>query len=69
MYLRVCEIHQEIISVYINVMDESSVRCWCQKFNEGREYVQDKERSGQPQVVPGELIQSIDESMKCDRRE
>lgn len=63
-----CEIHREIISVNGSVMDESSVRCWCQKFNEGREYVQDKERSGLPQVVPGELIQSIDESMKCDRQ-
>lgn len=59
--LRACEIHREITSMYSNVMDESSVRRLCRKFNKGRENVQDKERNGWPHFVTGELSQSIDE--------
>lgn len=48
-------------------MDESSVCPWFWKFNEGRENVLDKVRRGQPLVLTGELIQSVDEFIKCDR--
>lgn len=64
-----CDIHRQLKEVYgDNVMDESSVRRWCRNFSLGRESTHDDERSGRPSVITDELLSSINEFVKADRR-
>jgi transposase len=62
--IRAIDIHRQLEGV----MNESSVRKWCQMFNEGRTNVHDEERSGRPSPITEDLKKQIDEQIRQDRR-
>jgi transposase len=67
--VRAIDIHRQLTAVYgEGVMNESSVRKWCQMFNEGRTNVHDEERSGRPSPITEDLKKQIDEQIRQDRR-
>lgn len=67
--VRPCDIHRQLKEVYgDNVMDESSVRRWCRNFNLGRGNTHDDERSGRPSVITDQLLSSVNEFVRNDRR-
>ena len=63
------EIHHQICQVYSdNAMSDVMVRKWVRMFNEGRENVHDKARSGRPSLVNDDLVHKINERERDDRR-
>jgi len=63
------EIHHQICQVYgDNVMSDGMVRKWVRMFNEGRENVHDKVRSGHPSVVNDDLVRKVNKRVRDDRR-
>jgi len=63
-------IHYQICQVYgDNAMIDGMVRKWVRMFNEGRENVQDEERSGRPSLVNDDLMRKVNnERVRDDRR-
>jgi len=51
-----------------NVMSDGMVRKWVQVFNEGRENVGDKGRSGRPSLVNDDLVHKVNNRVRDDRR-
>jgi len=51
-----------------NAMSDGVVRKWVRMFNEGREKVQDEERSGRPSLVNDDLVRKVKERVRDDRR-
>lgn len=66
--IRPCEIHRQLKKVYgNNVMDESCVRRWCRNYL-GRWNTHDEEYSGIPSVITHQLLGSVEECARKDRR-
>lgn len=63
-----CEIHRQVLEVYGDVMDESTVRRWCRMFKAGRKNVHEDKRIGRPTVITDDLVSSVDAFIKQDRR-
>ncbi|GFW84146.1 histone-lysine N-methyltransferase SETMAR [Trichonephila clavipes] len=61
-YWRICEVYGQ------NAMSDSMVRRWVRHFNEGRSEVYDDERSGRPSLITEELVHTIDEKIKENRK-
>jgi hypothetical protein len=62
------DIHRQLTAVYVEgVMNESSVRKWCQMFNEGRANVHDEEQSGRPSLITEDLKKQIDKQIWQNR--
>lgn len=49
-------------------MSDSMVRRWVRQFKEGRDTVHDEERSGRPSVVSDDLVCSVEEKIKENRK-
>jgi len=63
------EIHHLICQVYGDIeMSDGMVRKWVRMFNEGRENVHDKARSGRPSLVNDDLVRKVNERVLDDRR-
>ena len=63
------EIHHQICQVYgDNAMSDGMVRKWVRMFNEGRENVHDRARSGRPSLVNDDLVCKVNERVRDDRR-
>jgi len=63
------EIHHQICQVHgDNAMSDGKVRKWVRMFNEGRENVHDKVRSGRPSLVNDDLVRKFNERVRDDRR-
>jgi len=63
------EIHHQICQVYDdNAMSDGMVRKWVRMFNEGRENLQDEARSGRPSLVNDDLVRTVNERVRDDRR-
>lgn len=62
-----CKIYREITAVNGSVINESSVRSWCRKFNDGRANVYDKEKSGRLMSPMEKLHPGSCEFIKKDR--
>ena len=63
------EIHHQICQVYgDNAMSDGMLRKWVRMFNEGRENVHDKARSGRPYLVNDDLVRKVNERVREDRR-
>jgi len=63
------EIHHQICHVHgDNAMSDGMVRKWVRMFNEGRENVHDDARSGCPSLVNDDLVRTVNESVRDDRR-
>jgi len=63
------EIHHQICQVYgDNAMSDGMVRKWVRMFNEGRENVHDKARSGRPSLVNDDLVHKVIKRVRDDRR-
>jgi len=63
------EIHCQLCDVYgEHVMSSSAVRRWVRLFNEGRENVHDDPWSGRPSVVTEDLVHSVEEKIRENRR-
>ena len=63
------EIQHQICQVYgDNAMSDGMVRKWVRMFNEGREDVQDEERSGRPSLVNDDLVRKVNERVHDERR-
>ncbi|GFW83103.1 histone-lysine N-methyltransferase SETMAR [Trichonephila clavipes] len=63
------EIHRQISDVYgPNAMSSSKVRKWVRAFKDGRENVHDEPRSGRPSVITDDLVNTMDEKIREDRR-
>ena len=52
---RLAEIHEQIVAVYCNVMNQQNVTKWCREFSEGRTDVHDEQRSGRPSLISDNL--------------
>ena len=50
---RPAEIHNQIVAVYLKVMNRQSVTKWCSEFSEGRTDIHDEQRSGRPSLISG----------------
>ena len=62
------EIHRQICEVYgQNAMSDGMVRKWVREFNEGRENMRDKARSGRPSVVNDDLVRAVKAKVCEDR--
>jgi len=62
------EIHHHICQVYgDNAMSDAMVRKWVRMFNEGRENVHDKARSGRSSLVNDDLLRKVNERVRDDR--
>jgi len=59
------EIHHQICQVY---SDNGMVRKWVRMFNEGRQNVHDEARSGRPTLMNDDLVRTVDERVRDDRR-
>ncbi|GFT76564.1 HTH_48 domain-containing protein [Trichonephila clavipes] len=65
----VAEIHRQISDVYgPNVMSSSKVRKWVRAFKDGRENVHDEPHSDRPSVITDDLVNTVDEKIREDRR-
>jgi len=63
------EIHHQVCQVYDdNAMSGGMVRKWVRMFNEGRQNVYDKARSGRPSLVNDDLVRKVNERVCDDRR-
>ena len=63
------KIHHQICQVYgDNAMSDGMVRKLVQMFNEGQEKVHDEARSGRPSLVNDDLVRSVNERVRDDRR-
>jgi len=63
------EIHHQICQVYgDNAMSDGMVRKWVRNFNEGRDNMHDQERSGSPSLVNDDLVRSVKERVRGNRR-
>jgi len=63
------EIHRQPCGVYgEHAMSSSMVRRWVRQFNEGRENVHDDPRSGRPSVVNEDLVRTVEEKIRENRR-
>jgi len=63
------EIHQQICQVFgDNAMSDGVVRKWVRLFNEGRENVHDEARSGRPSLLNDDLVLTVNERVRNDRR-
>ena len=63
------EIHHQICQVYgDNAMSDGMVRKWVWMFNEVRENMHDKARSGRPSLVKDDLVRKVNERVRDDRR-
>ena len=63
------EIHRHICLTHgDNAMSDGMVRKWVRMFNEGRENVHDKARSGHPSLVNDDLVRKVNERVRDDRR-
>ena len=51
-----------------NAMSEGMVRKWVRMFNEGRQNVHDEARSGRPSLVNADLVRTVNERVRDDRR-
>ncbi|GFW54147.1 uncharacterized protein TNCV_4372211 [Trichonephila clavipes] len=65
---RPAEIHQDIVSVYGNIMNRQNVTKWCRHFSEGRTDVHDEQRTGRPSVISDALLQRTEEAIRVNRR-
>jgi predicted aldo/keto reductase-like oxidoreductase len=61
------EIHQQIVSVYGDLMNRQNVAKWCHEFNAGRKGVHDEKRTGSPSLINADLIQRVEENIRADR--
>ena len=59
---QICEVYGE------NDINDGMVRKWVRKFNELRDSVHDKPRSGQPSVVSDDLVCAVEAKALEDRR-
>ena len=63
------EIHHQICQGYgDNAMSDGMVRKWVRMFSEGRENVHDEARSGRPSLVNDDLVRTVNERVRDDRR-
>jgi hypothetical protein len=66
--MKPAEIHQ-LCGVYgENAMSSSMVRRWMRMFHEGRENVHDDPRSGRRSVVNEDLVRTVEEKIRENRR-
>jgi len=49
-------------------MSDGMVRKWVRMFNEGLENVHDEARSGRPSLVNDDLVRTVNERVRDDRR-
>jgi len=62
-------IHHQICTVYCdNAMSDGMVRKCVRMFNEGRENVHGEARSGRPSLVYDDLVRTVNERVRDDRR-
>lgn len=67
--LKPIEIYRQLCEVYgNNVITEGGVRQWCIRFKNGRTNVHDEEKSGRPSIVTDELVASVNEMIRSNRR-
>lgn len=63
------EIHRELCLVYgPAIMSEGKVRKWCRDFQNGRTNVHDEERSGRPSIQTDDIVDQVNQKLRCDRR-
>jgi len=63
------EIHHQICQEHGNdEMSDGMVRKWVRMFNEGLENVHDEARSGRPSLVNDDLVRTVNERVRDDRR-
>jgi hypothetical protein len=63
------DIHRQFCEVYgENAMSDSVVRRWARNFNEGRENMHDEQRSDRTSVVNDDLMRSVEENVRENRR-
>jgi len=63
------EILRQLCDVYgEHVMSSSMVRRWVRLFNEGCENVHDDPRSGRPSVVNEDLVRTVEDKIRENRR-
>lgn len=67
--VKAAEIHRQISEVYgEKTMSDGMVRKWVRAFKDGRTNVHDEERSGRPSVITEDLVQTVDEKVRVNRR-
>jgi len=63
------EIHHQISQMFgDNAMIDGMIRKWVRIFNEGRQNVHDKARSGRPSLMNDDLVLKVNERARDDRR-
>jgi len=63
------EIHRQLCDVYgEHAMNSSVVRRWTRLFNEGHKNVHNDLRSGRPSVVNEDLVRTVEEKIRENRR-
>jgi hypothetical protein len=63
----VLEIHKEIITVSVNVINRQNVTKWCREFSEGRIDVHDEQKSCRPSLISDDLLQEIEGEILANR--
>ena len=67
--MKPAEIHHQLCDMYgEHAMSSSMVQRWVRLFNEGRENVHDDLRSGRPSAVNEDLVRSVEEKIRENRR-
>jgi hypothetical protein len=65
---RPAKIHNQIVTVYGDVMTLLSVMKWCCEFSEGRTDVHNEQRSGRPSLISDELLQKTEGEFHANQR-
>ncbi|GBM95486.1 hypothetical protein AVEN_43936-1 [Araneus ventricosus] len=61
-------IHRQIFSVYVNIMNEQNVTKWCRAFFECRTDVREEHRTGRPSVISDALLLRTEEAIQANKR-
>ncbi|GBL53068.1 hypothetical protein AVEN_212539-1 [Araneus ventricosus] len=61
-------IHRQIFSMHVNIMNEQNVTKWCRAFSECGTDVHEEHRTGRPSMISDALLRRTEEAIQANKR-